>query len=515
MSDIKFLHDSFDSELVLEDYGLGENPPKVIIVEDDHVFSSLLKKFIFRRFNLEAQVFNTPNSFIDYIDSESNVDKQSFCLISDISFDDNGMDGLLLLDILKEKDLKFFAILMTGFASVETAIAATKKGVFHYLTKPFELNSLGDLIQEAYKEKFQVDLTSWLNLNNINKISEKKINVGHKFKIEHPTSNDMFCGMIGRSKKMKNVFERINKVSSTDSTVLINGPSGTGKELVANAIHSLSLRKNASLVSINCGAIPEDLLESELFGHVKGAFTGAVLDRKGRFELANRGTIFLDEIGDMPLLLQVKLLRVLQSRTIDLVGGTSPKNIDVRIITASHRNLEHLVSEGNFREDLFYRLNVIPVIVPSLTERREDIPLLISYFLSRFISADGRNNVKFDNKVLDTLISYDWPGNVRELENLIERLVILRGGNIIRMQDLPAKIRQSVAINIKQDNLLDLPDNGIDLKKFLHEVEESLISQALIKTKGNKNQASKILCMNRTTLIEKMKKRGISSSILS
>ncbi|MBT6325440.1 MAG: sigma-54-dependent Fis family transcriptional regulator, partial [Bdellovibrionales bacterium] len=397
MSDIKFLHDSFDNELVLEDYGLGENPPKVIIVEDDHVFSSLLKKFIFRRFNLEAQVFNTPNSFINYIDSETNIDQQSFCLISDISFDDNGMDGLLLLDILKEKDLKFFAILMTGFASVETAIAATKKGVFHYLTKPFELNSLGDLIQEAYKEKFQVDLSSWLNLNNINKISEKKINVGHKFKIEHPTASDMFCGMIGRSKKMKSVFERINKVSATDSTVLINGPSGTGKELVANAIHLLSLRKNASLVSINCGAIPEDLLESELFGHVKGAFTGAVLDRKGRFELANKGTIFLDEIGDMPLLLQVKLLRVLQSRTIDLVGGTSPKDIDVRIITASHRNLEHMVSEGNFREDLFYRLNVIPVIVPSLTERREDIPLLISYFLSRFISADGRNNVKFDN----------------------------------------------------------------------------------------------------------------------
>jgi two-component system, NtrC family, response regulator PilR len=330
-----------------------------------------------------------------------------------------------------------------------------------------------------------------------------------KFKIESPTEEDVFCGMIGRSKKMRTVFERIKKVAHTDSTVLIVGPSGTGKELVANAIHDLSKRNNERIVSVNCGAIPSELLESELFGHMKGSFTGAISDRKGRFELASKGTIFLDEIGDMPLLLQVKLLRVLQSRQIEPVGAAKTVNIDVRIITATHRDLDRAVLEGNFREDLFYRLNVIPVKVPSLAERREDIPLLISYFLSRFVSADGRNNLEFDEEALELLMAYDWPGNVRELENLVERLVILRGGSVIRRADLPAKFLRNRPISHAYESLISLPDDGMDLKFTLSEIENSLIVQALDRTGGNKNQASKLLHMNRTTLIEKMKKKGL------
>jgi DNA-binding NtrC family response regulator len=402
---------------------------------------------------------------------------------------------------------------MTGFASIETAIMATRKGVFHYLTKPFELEVLSDLVVKALTLKLGYT-EDQIRVAVSEKVADSS-SQGSKYSrwaLEIPTEKDIFCGMIGRSQKMKNVFDRIKKVSNSDSTIMITGESGTGKELVAKAIHNLSARKSNELVSVNCGAIPSELLESELFGHVRGAFTGAISDRKGRFEMADKGSIFLDEIGDMPLLLQVKLLRVLQSREIERVGGRGVIPIDTRIITATHRNLEASVSEGNFREDLFYRLNVIPVKLPSLRERKEDIPLLISYFLSRFISADGRNNIELDDDVLETLINYSWPGNVRELENVIERLVILKGGNIVKMNDLPSKFLDEKSSNIDPySELITLPENGIDLKATLSDIENSLILQALTVTEGNKNRASKLLSMNRTTLIEKMKKKGLMS----
>jgi len=310
---------------------------------------------------------------------------------------------------------------------------------------------------------------------------------------------------------MKVVFDRVQRVAASDSTVLIGGPSGTGKELIANAIHKLSNRMSQSMISVNCGAIPAELLESELFGHEKGAFTGAISSRKGRFELANKGSIFLDEIGDMPLLLQVKLLRVLQNRVIERVGSSETTPIDVRIITATHRDLEEAVTAGDFREDLYYRLNVIPIKIPPLCARREDIPLLISYFLSRFVSADLRNNVEFSSDALDMLVGYDWPGNVRELENLMERLVILKGGATIEVEDLPKKFLQNTSFENNTADLLQLPEDGMNLKSVLSNIEESLIMQALDKTGGNKNQASKLLHLNRTTLIEKMKKKGMNT----
>lgn len=518
MNDFHFLHTSFEEDSQLKGPALKVETPAVIyLVEDDRILGKTLKKFLEKKLGVVVHYFTSPTDCIVQLDQkllEEGENKTPFCLVSDISFEEGGADGLLLVDLLKEKGHNFVSIVMTGFASIETAIMATKKGVFHYLTKPFELDVLSDLVIKAFTAKLGYKEEDFLPNQQKTEASKSKASdiFYKKFKIEPPTEDDIFCGMIGRSKKMKKVFERIKKVAESDSTVLVNGASGTGKELVAKALHNLSARNEEKMVSVNCGAIPGELLESELFGHVKGAFTGAISDRKGRFELADNGSIFLDEIGDMALLLQVKLLRVLQNREIEKVGGTSTTNVNVRIITATHRDLEAAVTEGDFREDLFYRLNVIPIKVPALAERREDIPLLISYFLSRFVSADGRNNIEFDEGALELIMSYDWPGNVRELENLMERLVILRGGSMVTVSDLPAKfLRNKPGLAQEYDSLISLPEDGIDLKKTLAEIEESLILQALQKTSGNKNQASRLLTMNRTTLIEKMKKKGLLS----
>ncbi len=497
MNDLQFLHSSIDGQ------NHKENPiPLIYLIEDDQLLGQTIGRYLQKVYQVEVQYFHCPEEFLQNEIENSNA-KRPFALITDVSFENKGLDGLLLIDKINQKNHSFFSVVMTGFASIESAILATKKGVYHYLTKPFDLEILGNLIEKAFAEKLGITLRG---LNKVTKASER----GPKLKLESPTENDIFCGMIGRSQVMREVFNRIAKVAQSDSTVLIHGPSGTGKELVAKALHELSPRKSNPMVSVNCGAIPAELLESELFGHVKGSFTGAISDRSGRFEMADHGSIFLDEIGDMPLLLQVKILRVLQNREIEKVGGNHSTAINVRIITATHRHLESLVKRGDFREDLYYRLNVIPIIIPGLKERKEDIPLLMNYFLSRYTSADGRNSLEFDDDAFSLLMAYDWPGNVRELENLIERLVILKGGSIIKPQDLPLKIFEAVnEKKSKGDYEFSLPDNGIDLKETLNEIENSLILQALQKTEGNKNQASKLLKMNRTTLIEKLKKKGL------
>lgn len=502
MDDMNFLHQSFDGSLLA-------NFPPIIIVEDDKLLGLSLKKYLEQTLKLKVLLFSSSEECLNYF-GQSHPKETPFCLVTDISLE-QGSDGLLLIDILKDRGFEFVSIAMTGFASVETAIAATKKGVFHYLTKPFELENLKKLVIQALQTKLSTVFPREIISEGEGVFADShRSRIPSKLKTERPTVEDSFEGMIGRSRAMKDVFERIGKVAKTDSTILIMGPSGTGKELVASAIHKLSSRGQKNRISVNCGAIPAELLESELFGHVKGAFTGAISNRKGRFELAQGGTIFLDEIGDMPQLLQVKLLRVLQERQIEPVGSSENVNIDVRVIAATHRDLEKAVQEGRFREDLFYRLNVIPIRMPALKERREDIPLLISHFLDRFVSADRSNEISFAPLTMDLLMGYDWPGNVRELENVIERLVILRGGYEILPEDLPAKIFRSNPLATNQyKTLFELPEVGVDLKQILSDIEDSLIRQAMNRTQGNKNQASKLLTLNRTTLIEKMKKKNL------
>ena len=481
MDDLNFLKNSFDAVTTLSEGAV------VVLVEDDDSIRITIKNFLEKKLQYQVLSFSNPHECLEKLDLSKF--KSTFCLLTDLGFK-QGLDGLLLIDMLKERGGQFFSLVMTGFGTIETAIAATKKGVFQYLTKPFSIEVLAKTLEDGFAL-----------------YGRKKAILGNEIARNVPDPTEIFCGMIGRSAGMQVVFERIKKVASSDSTILITGPSGTGKELVAHAIHQLSSRAAHHFLPVNCGSIPKDLLESELFGHLKGSFTGAIANRKGRFELAEKGTLFLDEIGDMPFSLQVKLLRVLQKKEIEPIGGNTPIKIDVRIVAATHRNLEKLSEEGHFREDLFYRLNVIPIKIPALSQRKEDIPLLIEYFLSRIVSANKSNGIEIDPEAFELLLNYEWPGNVRELENLIERLVILRGGNLIRPEDLPSKIyRPREKARDFKTNLYQLPDDGIDLKKTLTEIEKALIAQALGRTQGNKNQASKILGINRTTLIEKIKK---------
>jgi DNA-binding NtrC family response regulator len=313
--------------------------------------------------------------------------------------------------------------------------------------------------------------------------------------------------MVGEDPAMIRVFKLIQKVAPTDSSVLLLGESGTGKELIARALHEKSDRARRRLVPINCGAIPEALLESELFGHVKGAFTGAVQSRVGRFELADRGTIFLDEIGELSLHLQVKLLRVLQERCFEPVGGNRTVNVDVRIIAATNKDLEDEVANGRFREDLYYRLNVVELRLPSLRERRSDIPRLIRFFNERMGVTRKRVIAGISDAALERLVAYRWPGNVRELENVVERLTVFCMDEIVELEDLPEKIINAGAP--RGEFSMDLPEEGLDLRAMLTSLEDRLIRQALERTKWNKNRAASLLHMNRTTLVEKLKKRGM------
>jgi len=324
--------------------------------------------------------------------------------------------------------------------------------------------------------------------------------------------------LVGESSAINNIITTIEKVAQADSTVLITGESGTGKELVARAIHENSLRKDKPLIVINCGAIPSELLEAELFGHMKGAFTGATQNRQGRFEMANGGTLFLDEVGELPLHLQVKLLRVLQTRQFEPVGSSKTMEVDVRIIAATNRDLETAIQKREFREDLFYRLNVIPVKVPNLRERKSDIPGLVKHFIENFNRLTGHTVEPPSGQIMEALMAYDWPGNVRELENLMERLVILKGQGTVDLADLPHRIFQKFAEGRPQgDGALSewefprmvLPRQGVDLKAIVAAFENHLVDQALARTNGNKNRASELLQMNRTTLVEKLRKRGM------
>ncbi len=396
-------------------------------------------------------------------------------------------------------------IVVSPEPSVRAAVEYMRQGAFNYLPEPQNDEELLEAVDQALEYQR-------MRLEN----AEHHQEMSRRYDIQN---------IVGESRPMQEVFRLIHKVAATDASVLILGESGTGKELVARAIHYQSARRDKPLVPVNCGAIPSELLESELFGHDKGAFTGAIKTRLGRFELAEGGTIFLDEIGDMSPMLQVKLLRVLQDHQFERVGGTKTINADIRIIAATHRNLKKKVEEGTFREDLYYRLNVVPIWVPPLRDRRSDIPLLCRHFLERLGKQKGLGDKKLHPEVSDRLLRYDWPGNVRELENMLERMVILCEGDTVLPQDLPARLAGLKPLVPALDEppvipqeaacppelaTAQMPEDGLDFNAEVEEFERQLIVKALERTGWVKNQAASLLKLNRTTLVEKIKKKGIT-----
>jgi len=409
----------------------------------------------------------------------------------DVLITDHNLPGKTGVELLEDSLVRYpeiIGIVITGYGTIETAVNAIKKGAYNYLTKPFKLVELPIMVRKGLKER---------HLRFENQYLRKQLDEKYGFH-----------NIIGTGRGMKRIFELVNTIAGLSSTVLIQGETGTGKELIAKAIHFNSPRKDQKLVSINCGAIPENLLESELFGHVKGAFTGAVQTRIGRFEQANGGTIFLDEIGNMPVSLQVKLLRVLQEREFERVGGNSTVKVDVRIVAATSSNLEQMVKEGTFREDLYYRLNVIPINLPPLKERREDVPLLVQRFIEHFCETHKLELKTVSTQVMKALMAYDWPGNVRQLENIVERMVALTANRpAILPADLPGEIQNRVSLNFVP--LIEIPEEGINFQNVVTDMERELILQSLRKTNGNKKLAAKLLNLKRTTLIEKIKRIGL------
>lgn len=399
------------------------------------------------------------------------------------------VDGLEIIRYVVKHELGCIGIIYTGYASVETAVEAMKIGAFDYVTKPFKPEEILVVIDKAIDHL---------------KLKEENIQLKEQLRTRY-----RFDSIVGTSDRMLRVFDLVEKVANTDATVLVLGESGTGKELVARAIHYNSSRAEKPFVPVNCGAIPEELLESELFGHEKGAFTGAFRMRMGRFELAQGGSIFLDEISEMSPNLQVKLLRVLQEREFERVGGVKSIKADVRIIAATNKDLDVEVKEGRFREDLYYRLNVIPINLPPLRDRKEDIPLLAKYFIDKYsVEKTGRIR-EFSRNAMNVLLRYRWPGNVRELENLVERLSVLCDRPVVEVDDLPDKILRGTAHVSSIIPHIELPDEGIDLSSTVSEFEKSIIIQALNRSNWVKNRAAKLLRLNRTTLVEKIKKQKL------
>jgi len=407
-------------------------------------------------------------------------------VITDLRLPD--CSGIDLLKLIKSYHPGTEVVLITGHASAETAVSAMKEGAFDYLTKPINMEELRIILAKALEKHRLLSENIYL-----------KKQLREKYGFEN---------IIGNSTAMQNVFRLMQRVIKTDSTVLIMGESGTGKEIVAKSIHFNSQRQDKPFVAVHCGAIPENLLESELFGHAKGAFTGAVREKIGKFESANHGTIFLDEIGTMPLHLQIKLLRVLQEQEIERVGSNSTVKLDVRVIAASNLSLEDEVKNGRFREDLFYRLNVIPLIVPPLRERREDIVPLARFFLAKYSREMKRPAMTISKQAIEAMELYAWPGNVRELENTMERLVALTESDSITIADLPDNIRKQHGSMLNFS--YELSESGLDLASVVSEVEGRIIIQALAKNGNVKAKAASLLMMNRTTLVEKMKRLGIA-----
>src|SRR5437016_10474331 len=453
---------------------------KILIVDDERSIRELLEIFLKKE---GFEVKSAPSA----LEGLNQVKTSDFDLIiSDIKMAD--MSGIDLLRELRTTGFNGQFILLTAFASAETAIQALKMGAFDYILKT-----------ENFMEELKLVVQNALESR---RLREENTYLKREFKKVHGMGN-----LIGKSKKMQELFKMIEVVSATNSTVLITGESGTGKELVAKAIHLNSPRAEEAFVSVNCGAFTETLLESELFGYVKGAFTGATANKKGLFEVADKGTIFLDEVGDTSVAMQVKLLRVLQERTLRRVGGTEEIPIDVRIIAATNRNLSEMVAENKFREDLFDRIGVIRLGLPPLRHRRDDIPLLANYFLAKLNATMGKKVDRISDEALKKLESYDWPGNVRELENAMERAFILETSNELSTPHLP----ESVATNPRMRALTAFPEEGFDLESYVETLQKGFLEEALRRTSGVQVKAAELLRMSYRSFRHYMQKYNIPS----
>ena len=410
-----------------------------------------------------------------------------------------GIDGSAVIEAAVARYPHIIAIVVTGFGTVKDAVEAIKRGAWDFVSKPFQIDELLHVLDSSMERR---------RLKSENAYLRSQVEERYRFE-----------GIVGKSRPMERLFQLLETVAPTNSTILITGETGTGKEVVARAIHHNSPRRVHRFVALNCSAIPETLLEAELFGHVRGAFTGAVGNRQGRLEQAHKGTLFLDEVGTMSVALQMKLLRVLQEREFERVGDSHTIKVDVRVIAATNSDLAKLVAEGQFREDLFYRLNVIPVQLPALRERKEDIPLLVQHFLAKFeaerdasaatagpkAAADRLPRVTVSQQGMRLLMAYQWPGNVRQLENAIERAVAFTAGRSqIDVDDLPTEVQQ--AKETAAASSVTLPEGGMDLDAFVANIERELIQRSLERTNGNKGQAARLLNLKRTTLVEKLKR---------
>lgn len=446
--------------------------PQVLVVDDDEITCNLLEEV------LSKEGYAVDRALDGRTAIEKGEKKFYDVVLTDIRMAET--DGMEVLRSYREKSPETVMIMMTAFGSIETAIRAIKEGAFDYVSKPFKLEEIKLTIQRALDQK---------RLLRENLLYRQELI--SKYKLEN---------IVGRSPKMLQVYKTIARVAESRSTVLIYGESGTGKELIARAIHFNSSRASAPFVAVDCGSLAETLLESELFGHVRGAFTGALANKRGLFEEADRGTCFLDEVGDISLSIQAKLLRVLQEHEIKRVGGTETIKVDVRIVAATNKDLERMVEEKKFREDLYYRLNVVSIYLPPLRERPEDIPLLVDHFLRKYATQDQKPLVHIAPEALDLLTKYRWPGNVRELENVIERAVTLTQSGIILPEDLPHRIRVGSA--------------ETDLRAFpsripLSEMEKLYIQKVLEETGGNRKKAAEILGIDRRTLYRMAARLGI------
>ncbi|MGQ9653234.1 MAG: sigma-54-dependent transcriptional regulator [Thermodesulfobacteriota bacterium] len=456
-----------------------EQRTRVLVAEDDGPVRASIVEF------LEEDGFTVTQASTGE-EALEEIKRENFDLVvTDLKMP--GADGLEVLRAIQRDIPQTLGILITGFGTIQSAVQAMKLGAFEYLQKPINFDEFRMVLERALE---------YQRLHRENKHYRQELR--RQFGFEN---------IIGHSEAMQRTFDLVRRVADSDSTVIIYGESGTGKELIAKAIHYQSGRSEKPFVPINCAAIPADLLESELFGYEKGAFTGAHRTKIGRFEYADGGTLFLDEIGEMSPQLQVKLLRALQERSFERLGGVKPVQVDVRIISATNQDLEKAVSDGRFREDLFYRLSVIPIHIPPLRHRREDIPLLVEHFLERFNKGKNREVSGLSREAMDRLIQYAWPGNVRELENLMERLVVLKRCGTIELEDLPEKMSSRSRLALPTNVVL--PEEGIHLDSAVESFERELILQALRRTKGVKKDAAKLLRMKRTTLIQKMKRKRI------